>query len=304
MKMEFGQIETFLAVARRRGFTSASSTLHLSQPAISRRIQLLERALGVELFERVPGGVILTDAGRAFAPHAEAAVASLQDAREAVDTVRRTDKGSVTLAIVGTLASTTLTDCLRGFRDAHPATDLRIQTAVSVEVSALVRRAEATVGLRYRTDPDPALVSTTIYEEPLVPVCSPHHHLARRRRLAPEALAGERWLAFPARLGEAPEPYSTAITGWLAESGLGEAEVVVVDSLTAQKRMVEAGLGLALLPASSIGEELHARTLVKLPIERSAATVPVVLIRRRGAFQSGATRTLLAMLEAWAKALA
>src|SRR5437868_1198036 len=133
--MELDHVEAFLAIVNSGGFTRASSNLHLSQPAISRRIDLLERELGAPLFERVRTGVVLTDAGRAFLPHAEALLASMRDAIDAVEALRGTTRGVVTLAIVGTLASTALTDRLRRFREAHPAIDLRIRTALSAEVS-------------------------------------------------------------------------------------------------------------------------------------------------------------------------
>src|ERR1044071_7746624 len=140
MAVEIDHIEAFLAILRRGGFTRASAGLHLSQPAISRRIGLLERELGAPLFERVRSGAVLTDAGHVFLPHAEALLASMRDGVDAVAGLRRADRGTVTLAVVGTLASTSLTDRLRRFRDAHAAIDLRIRTALSAEVSALVRR--------------------------------------------------------------------------------------------------------------------------------------------------------------------
>jgi DNA-binding transcriptional LysR family regulator len=301
MTVELDHVEAFLAIVRRGGFTRASSSLHLSQPAISRRIHLLERELGAPLFERIRGGAVLSDAGRAFLPHAEALLASMRDGIEAVNALRGTSQGAVTLALVGTLASTTLTERLRRFREAHPAIDLRLRTALSAEVSALVRRGDATLGLRYERDPDPDLVSSAVHDEPMVPVCSPHHRLARGRRIEPGALAGERWIAFPSRAGAPREPYSSALEHRLAACGLGASEILPIDSLTAQKRMVEAGFGLALLPASSVDEELRSGTLVVLRVKALRATIPVVLIHRRRAFQSGATKALAALLAAWPK---
>src|SRR5215469_15976366 len=64
--MELNQIEAFVAIVRGGGFTRASATLHLSQPAISRRLHLLEDELGAPLFERIRSGAVLTEAGRAF----------------------------------------------------------------------------------------------------------------------------------------------------------------------------------------------------------------------------------------------
>ncbi|HEV3456459.1 MAG TPA: LysR family transcriptional regulator [Thermoanaerobaculia bacterium] len=297
--MELDHVEAFVAIVRSGGFSRASASLHLSQPAISRRVHLLERELGAPLFERVHGGALLTDAGRAFLPHAEALLASMRDGVEAVGALRGTSRGNVALAVVGTLASTTLTERLRRFREAHPGVDLRLRTALSAEVSALVLRGDATMGLRYGADPHPDLVSSTIHDEPMVPVCSPRHRLARVRSVAPRALAGERWLAFPPRPGAAREPYSSALEQRLAACGLGAAEIVPIDSLTAQKRMVEAGFGLALLPESSVDEELRAGTLRALRVPALRVTIPVVLIHRRRAFQSGATKALMAMLASW-----
>ena len=297
--MELDHVEAFVTIVRGGGFTRAAATLHVSQPAISRRVRLLEHELGAPLFERIRTGVVLTDAGRAFLPHAEGLLASIRDGIEAVGALRGGSRGSVTLAVVGTLASTGLTERLRRFREAHPGVDLRIRTALSAEVSQLVRRGDAVLGLRYGVDRDPDLVSTKIHDEPLVPVCAARHRLARARRVEPRALASEKWITFPARPGGAREPYASAFEQRLAAAGLSASEVIPIDSLTAQKRMVEAGFGLALLPASSLDEELREGTLKALRVPALRATVPVVLIHRRRAYQTGATRALVAMLTAW-----
>jgi DNA-binding transcriptional LysR family regulator len=293
--VQLDQVEAFTAIVRHRGFTRAASSLHLSQPAISRRIQLLERELGAPLLERIAAGVIPTEAGRAFLPYAESLLASLRDGAEAVRALSGSEQGTVTLALVGTLASSGLTERLRAFREAHPAVELRLATALSGEVSRLVQRGEATLGLRYQDDPHPDLVSQVVRQEPMLPVGAADHPLAQERILAPGALAGQRWLSFPRR-GSAPEPYSSALEGRLAATGLGDAEIVPVDSLTAQKRLVEAGFGLALLPESAVADELRSGTLVALSVRELRATIPVALIRRRRGFESGAARALRTLL--------
>jgi DNA-binding transcriptional LysR family regulator len=296
--VEIDQVQAFVAVVRGGGFTRAAPSLHLSQPAVSRRLHLLERELGAPLFERIRSGVILTEAGKAFLPHAEALLASMRDGAQAVAALGGADRGTITLALVGTLASTTLTGCLQAFRDRYPQVELRLRTALSREVSGLVRRGDATLGLRYGVDPHPELVCATVHEEPRVVVCSARHRLARARTLRPEALAGEAWIAFPARHGEADDPTSASTQKCLAACGLGSAEIIAIDSLTAQKRMVEAGFGLALLPESSLDEELRAGTLRALDVPALRVTLPVVLIHRRRAYLSGAARQLMADLSA------
>src|SRR2546430_461033 len=136
--MELDHVEAFLAITRSGGFARGSAALRLSQPAASRRIKLLEAELGAPLFDRLGRGVTPTGAGHAFLPHAQGLLASMRDAIDAVNAVRGTGHGTVTLALVGTLASSRLTGQLRRLRQAHPGLDLRLRTALSAEVSALV----------------------------------------------------------------------------------------------------------------------------------------------------------------------
>jgi len=297
--VEIDQIETFVAVVRGGGFTKAGSLLHLSQPAVSRRLDLLERELGAPLFERIRSGAILTEAGRTFLPHAEALLASMRDGLDSVRALHQVDGGMITLALVGTLASTSLTGCLQRFREAHSRVELRLRTALSQEVSVLVRRGDATLGLRYGGDPHPDMVTVSVYNEVMMVVCSPRHRLAGRRSVAASALGTERWVAFPPRNDAFYEPYPWSLQNRLAAWGLHPAEIVPIDSLTAQKRMVEAGFGLALLPESSVDEELRTGTLREMRVSGARVTIPVVLIHRRRAYLSGATRALMAELTAW-----
>src|SRR5207247_14755 len=118
----------------------------------------------------------------------------------------------------------------------QPAIARRPRTAVSSEVSALVRRGDATLGLRYDIERHPDLVSAKIHDEPMLPVCSPRHRLARARGVDPRALVGERWITFPPRPGQTREPYSSALEHRLAVCGLSAAEILPIDTLTPHTR--------------------------------------------------------------------
>ena len=122
--MDSDALHTFLTVHRRGGISSAAKALHRSQPAISRRIALLEQELGVPLFERIAGRTMLSDAGRVMVPYAERAVAAAQDAENAVRALARPDSGPVALAVVGTLAGGRLSTVLKRFAAEHPEVEL------------------------------------------------------------------------------------------------------------------------------------------------------------------------------------
>jgi DNA-binding transcriptional LysR family regulator len=114
--MDIDGIQTFVAIAELGGFTRAGRRLHRTQPAISRRLNILEHELGAPLFERIRGNARLTEAGRTFLPHAEAALAALKDGQEAVRGLQGGMHGVVSLALVGTLADTTSSMCGAGSR--------------------------------------------------------------------------------------------------------------------------------------------------------------------------------------------
>ena len=129
---------------------------------------------------------MLTEAGRTFLRYAEAVLAALKDGEQAVRALQGADHGVVSLAIVGTLAGTTIVEQLRHFSAQHRNARLELRTANSFEVSDLVRRGEVSLGLRYFADPSPELISQEISEERLVVVCSAQHRWGGKRLRDPE----------------------------------------------------------------------------------------------------------------------
>ncbi|HKA81399.1 MAG TPA: LysR family transcriptional regulator [Xanthobacteraceae bacterium] len=296
--MDIDEIRTFVSIAQLGGFTRAAGRLNRSQPTISRRIGLIEQDLGAPLVERVRGGAKLTEAGRAFLPFAEAVLAAIEDGREAVRATIGEGRGDVSLALVGTLADTHIVEVLRQFarrsRGGGKSINLDLRTASSQEVSDLVRRGEATLGLRYFDSPHPDLVSQTVGREDLLVICAADHPLAGRRVTAARQLRGERWVAFPAARGR--ESFGGVLERQLVVAGLDGAAVTLIDSLTAQKRLVEAGFGIALVPASSVRDELRLGAVKTLDAPALRTAVPVMLIHRRKGYLSAAARALLALM--------
>jgi DNA-binding transcriptional LysR family regulator len=292
--MDIDGIETFLAIAELGSFTRAAGRLHRSQPAISRRLGLLENELDAPLFERLRGRARLTDAGQALLPHAEAALASLQDGREAVRGLQTGMEGVISLALVGSLADTHIVDALRRFAAGSVKLRLELRTASSRDVTDLVRRGAATLGLRYHASDRPELVSVDAGSECMLVVAAPGHRLAGHRVNDARPLAEERWVGFPATQGERGS--GQVLAHQLARAGLHDVEVTLIDSLTAQKRLAQAGFGLALVPESSVQDELRSGTLVVLDIPSMRTAIPITAIYRRNGYLSSAAKALLTLL--------
>lgn len=293
--MDIEALRTFLEVHRCGGFSAAARTLHRTQPAISRRLAQLEAALGLPLFERMAGGIALSQAGRVLLPHAERVLATVRDAEAAVKALTRESAGPVSLAVVGTLAGLNLTKSLKRFAAEHPGVDLRLATARSAEVSELVRLGEFLFGLRYDRASFPDLDHTFLGVEPLKIVCAPEHPLAGRRIAALRELRDAAWLAFPEIPGQR-EIAASHIFSLFLSRGLGEVSWTRVDSLTAQKRLAEAGFGLAMMTDGAIEEELAAGTLATIEAADLNAGLPVYLVSRKDGYVNVAGQAFRALL--------
>ena len=292
--MDVDEIRTFVSIAQLGGFTRAAGRLNRSQPAISRRIGLIEQELGAPLLERVRGGVKLTEAGRAFLPFAEAVLAAIEDGRAggARHRQRAARRG---LAGAGRDAG----------RHPHRRRAAPVRAALQERQSRPADRLEhrgqrpgaargGHPGLRYFDNAHPDLVSRVVGAEPLLVICSADHPLAGKRIRSAQQLAGERWVAFPAARGR--ELFGRVLERQLVSAGLDGAAVTLIDSLTAQKRLVEAGFGIALVPESSVRDELRLGTLKRLDAPELRTTVPVTIIHRRKGYLSSAARALLALM--------
>lgn len=295
--MDSEALKTFVAIHRASSFSTAAKQLHRSQPAISRRIALLEHELGAALFERTSAGVVLSQAGLVLLPYAERALAALQDAADAVDALQSGNSGPVSIAVVGTLASTSFAATLNRFANEYPDVDVSLRTATSVEVSELVRRGQVAIGLRYFDDPSSDLACTTICHEKLLVVCAGTHQLAGQRVRSLRNLKDERWLAFPESSGRR-ETATHTIHAQFRSRGVDTIHCTPVDSLTAQKRLIEAGFGIALMQESAIKEERSAKTLMTIKVGDLDAANPVSVIVRKNGYLSGASRRLLGVLKA------
>lgn len=295
--MELRQIEAFATVARVKSFTRAASVLHLTQPAVTRQIAALEESLGASLFDRLGRTVRLTAAGEAFLPRAEALLQGAGDARRAVREVARGDSGKLTLAASSTLAAYVVPGILREFRCAHPGIELALRTGLSAQIRELVRTGLADVGL-VTTEGEPLLAEVGPlevhrlgrYETALV--VPPGHPLAQNPSATPADLAGESLLAM-----EPGTNLRAFVDRLLTLGGVSARITMELDSVEAIKRMVEAGMGVALLPRIAAQSEAEAGRLVALPLSGVAlADREILLLWRKDHSKNSILRAFLSPL--------
>ena len=181
MNFDLGDLRAFIAVAELASFRAAAETIHLSQPALSRRIDKLEDALGVRLFDRDTRNVELTAVGRDFARKTRTLLDDLDAMLLGMRDVAANRWGQVTLACIPSTVHYFLPAVLQQYHGRFPRIRVHIIDESANEVLAAVAHGEAELGLNMTGSDEPTIEFEPLLSEPFVAACHRDHPLARQR---------------------------------------------------------------------------------------------------------------------------
>ncbi|HEX8710103.1 MAG TPA: LysR substrate-binding domain-containing protein [Pyrinomonadaceae bacterium] len=245
--IELRHLRYFAAVAEELHFGRAAQKLGLAQPPLSQQIKSLEALVGHTLFERRPQ-VRLTAAGEALL---EVARRTLAQVEEGLDLARRAglgEAGKLTVGFAASILTTSLPEILRSYREHYPSVELRLRELSSAAQTVALADGSIDVGfVREAVEHGDDLVSEPILREEFVAVLPPAHPLATRRRLPLHALAEEPFVHFPRVV--APALYDQ-IADACRRAGFRPRVVQEAQEWLTILGLVEAGLGVSLVPAS------------------------------------------------------
>jgi DNA-binding transcriptional LysR family regulator len=286
------QIEAFVEVARTRTVSRAADALYLTQPALTARLQRLERDLETKLFVRTPRGMKLTEAGEAFLPYAVKALETLADGRRIVNAFERGGAGRLALGAAPAISTYVLPGILRRFATSHPRVSVSVRTGHSEEVLELVLREQVDIGL-VRELRHPDIVSTPLYEDRVILVVEPGHRFAGRARIRLDDISREQLVLF-----DRTSSYSELTNAVFRGAGVRPEGVMELDNIDAAKKMVQQGFGVALIPYTAVADELDAGLLRRVEIEDAEPLRrQIVAVRRRDrSAAGGAAESFLATL--------
>jgi DNA-binding transcriptional LysR family regulator len=291
--LSLAQFRCFAETARRGSFTAAADALDVSQPAVAEQVRGLERTLGVALFARNARGVTLTTAGEAFAPHAGAALAAVEDAVRAVEDVATARTGTLAFGLFASPVAYRLDEMIARFARAYPGLVLRLVGRNSSDAAERVRAGELEAALvalpidAERLDVRPLLRDEVVYVS-----ADP----ARTRgSVTIRELAARPIVFFDVGSGDS-DPTRRQLHERAQEAGLTLRPRIEVETLVMALRLVAEGLGDTYLPrAHTSGWHFPpglSTTSFDPPMEDTLA-----LVTRSGASVSPAMRLFLAHVE-------
>jgi len=283
--MDTASLTAFLEVARAASFSLAAETLHLTQPAVSKRISGLEESLGVSLFDRVGRRITLTEAGRTLLPRAQQLLLELEDMRRAVANLGGPVTGVLRIGTSHHIGLHRLPPALRAFSTRYRDVRLDLRFIDSEAAYEAVLSGELELGIvTLPPAPDDRLIAREIWDDPLAFVAGADHPLAQRKKVALADLTQH------AAILPSSSTFTRQIaSGLFQEAGLELQVSMTTNYLETIKMMASIGLGWSVLPASMADHELR---ILKIPGVRLRRSLGVVHHPRRTL-----SRAAAAMLE-------
>lgn len=245
---ELNQLRCFTAVATELNFRRGAERLNMTQPPLSRQIQLLEHQLGVRLLERTKRSVRLTPAGRAFLPEAEELLRRAQTVALAARRVATGDAGSVAIGFVAGAIYRLLPRIVAAARALLPDIDLVLKEMTTIEQLEALASRRIDLGLVRPALDRRGLEGECVVSEPFVVAVPQHHPLAARRRLTLAMLAGQPLITYSPSDWQ---PFYELLAGAFRMAGVTPRFIQFLGSTHAILALVNTGMGLALVPQSA-----------------------------------------------------
>ncbi len=294
MNIDLDDLRAFVATAEMRNFGAAADSIHLSQPALTRRIQKLESVLGVTLLDRTTRRVELTAVGRDFLGRARRLLDDFETSLLSVKEIAERRSGLVSIACIPTAAYYFLPDVVRAFNTAYPAIRIRIVDSGANEVLQSVLNREVDFGITLLGADDPDVLFAPLVEEPFMLACRKDHELAQRSEISWADLAEHRFITVGRSSGN-----RLIVDLGLGRAGIRSKWFYEVQHLSTSLGLVEAGLGIAALPRMSLPSGDHP-TIASRPLIDPVVTRTVGLVRRLGVTLSpSAERFYGMMMDRW-----
>jgi DNA-binding transcriptional LysR family regulator len=249
--VNLSHLRTFLAVARRQSISRALDDLALTQSAVSRQIQGLEAALGVELFLRRGRSVVLTEAGRVLQDHATRAFQVLAEAREAIDGLKGLVRGHLRISAASTIGIYVLPEVLGAFKALYPGIEISLSITNKEQVLRQVLASQSELGFVGPPLRFPELTAEDYLDDELMLVVAPQHRLAHRESVVAPELTDEVFI-----LREKGSGSREIMEEELRRAGVPLRQAMELGSTEAVKQAVAANLGVSIVSTHSFRQEV------------------------------------------------
>ncbi|MBK6749217.1 MAG: LysR family transcriptional regulator [Pyrinomonadaceae bacterium] len=296
--MDINQLEVLVTVANERSFSRAAEVLNRTQPAISQSIRRLEKEIGETLFDRSSKDGTLTFAGEVLLDHAKQMLNLRHNAENALREMRSLQQGKVSIS-ANEHTVFFLLPVIEEFHAEHPLIKVEVQRGVASRIPKQITAREVELGVISFSPNDESLHSVPVFTDELVLVVSPKHRLAGSGSVSIKDLGTEAFIAH-----NAVSPYRRQVIESFEKHKTELHIVVELPSLEAIKRLVERGVGIALVPRLTAQSEIAAGSLAALSVSEMRLNRKLNIVYRRNSSLSHAAEAFLKTAKQLGKAMA
>ena len=289
--MQFDQLRLFVDLVKEQSFTKVAERNYITQPAVSLSIQKLEDELGTKLLERTTRRVLITDEGRILYGYAREILEKAQEAKAVLQERQDRMVGAIRLATVHSVGLYELPASLKEYIRRYPEVNIHVEYKPSDQVYHAVLDGEADLGMVAYPEERNGIVALPFFEDELVLICNREHPLAGAGRVRLRELEGQRFVGFQAEI-----PTRKAIDALLKAEGVRIDVRMECDNIEILKKMVEVGLGIALVPHLSVREEARTGSLCVARIRDHSLRRPLAMVQRKGKTLSRPQRAFVELL--------
>ncbi|WP_285416068.1 LysR family transcriptional regulator [Pseudomonas sp. efr-133-TYG-5] len=276
INFDLNDLQAFRAVVEQGSFRKAADTVRISQPALSRRIEKLEDALGVKLFERTTRRVSLTQAGRGFIPRVERLLDDLDLALLGISEVASNRLGHVTVACVPSAAYYFMPRVVAHYHRQFPRIKVKVLDSSAHDVLSAVVEGAADFGLSFMGTQEAGVDFEPLVQESYVVACRRDHPLAGRSSVTWDEFYQQDYISLD----------KTSGNRFLLDQALSRVvpqrpSICETLHVTTMIGLVEAGLGVAAVPLMAMPAADHP-ILTRVPLTDPQVMRSVGILKRRG----------------------
>jgi DNA-binding transcriptional LysR family regulator len=290
--MQIDSLKVFCDLAESESFTKAAQINNVTQSAVSQQISSLERVFKSLLIERSKKRFRLTREGQVLYDYSKQIIATYEALGSKLQEIKDIISGTIRVATIYSIGLHDLPPYLKRFLKAYPTVNVHVEYRRANQVYEDVMGNVVDLGLVAYPTRDNKLEIYPLRKDPLVLVCHPQHPLAKQKRIKMKTLSGQKFIGFQPDI-----PTRKALDKILKENNVEVQHVMEFDNIETVKRAVEIDAGVAIVPQTTVVQEVAKQTLAQVDLDEGDFFRPLAAIYKKNKVLSPAMKQFLSILK-------
>jgi DNA-binding transcriptional LysR family regulator len=290
--MQIESLKVFCDLAESESFTKAAQINNVTQSAVSQQISSLERVFKSLLIERSKKRFRLTREGQVLYDYSKQIIATYEALGSKLQEIKDIISGTIRVATIYSIGLHDLPPYLKRFLKAYPTVNVHVEYRRANQVYEDVMGNVVDLGLVAYPTRDNKLEIYPLRKDPLVLICHPQHPLAKQKRIKMKTLSGQKFIGFQPDI-----PTRKALDKILKENNVDVQHVMEFDNIETVKRAVEIDAGVAIVPQTTVVQEVAKQTLAQVELDDGDFFRPLAAIYKKNKVLSPAMKQFLSILK-------